>query len=314
MPAPVVLLASRGLGRRCAGGMDAVLLQRYLPEEYHRRFLADGVRADGRGPTTRRPAWLQRGVLGSAAGSASVRLGNSAAVAGVRAEVTEASPELPVTGHVTATVELPPLCSSAFRDRQTASSAATFLASTLRDVLNSPQVLDAAQLHIREGELCWTLSVHVVCLNYDGNAFDLCILAALAALEDTALPALGDDAAAPSGLPPRLVALPEGTAGAVSEARRLVLKSRPLPATFAQLPGDVWVVDPTAGEESLGASVSLCLVGGRWLVYHRGGGATADRFLSELMPVARDSVPELTALLDGHGAAADDGMLGRCEG
>ena len=28
------------------------------------------------------------------------------------------------------------------------------------------------------------LHVHIICLNYDGNAFDLCLLAAIAALED----------------------------------------------------------------------------------------------------------------------------------
>jgi len=286
--------------------MDALLLQKFHPEEYHRRFLADGVRPDGRAPATRRPSRLQPAALAAAFGSASVRLGGSSAVAGVRAECTEASPDLPALGHVTATVELPPLCSSAFRDRHVAAGTSTFLASALNDVLNSPHVLDAAQLHIREGELYWTLHVHVVCLNYDGNAFDLCVLAALAALEDTFLPALGEGSVAPSegAGPLRLVALPTGSPGAVSEARQLLLKSRPLPVTFARLPGDVWVLDPSAGEEALGASVSLCLVGGRWLVYHRGGGATAERFLSELMPLARGSVPALAELLDGARRAA----------
>lgn len=28
------------------------------------------------------------------------------------------------------------------------------------------------------------LHVHIICLNYDGNAFDLCLLAAIAALEE----------------------------------------------------------------------------------------------------------------------------------
>lgn len=35
-----------------------------------------------------------------------------------------------------------------------------------------------------EGEASWVLHVHIICLNYDGNAFDLCLLAAIAALED----------------------------------------------------------------------------------------------------------------------------------
>lgn len=291
--------------------MEAALLQQFNPEEFHRRFLTDGLRPDGRAPRQRRPARLRASALtGSAHGSASARLGRSAAVAGVRAEVVEASPDLPALGHVTASVELPPLCSASFRDRHAAAGISTFLASALSDVLNSPHVLDAAQLHVREGELFWALHVHVVCLNYDGNAFDLCMLAALAALEDTSLPALGEAPAAGSAsaaVQRRLVEVPAGAAGAVAEARQVALKSRPLPVTFAQLPGEVWVVDPSGGEESLGATVSLCLVGGKWLVYHQGGGANADRVLSELMPVARSCMPVLTELLEGvHAAIADD--------
>ena len=37
------------------------------------------------------------------------------------------------------------------------------------------------------GDVSWVLHVHIVCLNYDGNAFDLCLLAAIAALEEPPL-------------------------------------------------------------------------------------------------------------------------------
>jgi len=287
--------------------MDAALLQRFLPEEYHRRFLEDGVRPDGRGQHDRRPARLRAGAVGSAHGSASVCLGQSAAVAGIRAEVTEATPDAPAVGSIVATVELPPLCSVDLRDRHRAAGAATFLSSALTDVLNSPHVLDASQFNIREGELFWMLHIHIVCLNYDGNAFDFCLLAALAALENLSFPSLGEQS------PGRLMEVPPDSQGAVSEGRPLALKSRPLPATFAQLPGDVWVLDPTLSEESLGASVSLCLVGGKWLVYHQGGGASADRFLKELMPQARASVPALTALVDAAGGPEPEGSFGVLE-
>lgn len=284
--------------------MDAALLQRFLPEEYHRRFLADGVRPDGRAQHDRRPARLRAGAAGSAHGSASVCLGQSAAVVGIRAEVCEATPDTPALGSIVATVDLPPLCSVAMRDRHRSAGVANFLSTALSDVLNSPHVLDATQLNIRDGELFWMLHIHTVCLNYDGNAFDLCLLAAVAALEDLSLPSLGEE---PSG---RLMEVLPDSQGSVFEGKRLALKSRPLPATFAQLPGDVWVLDPTHSEESLGASVSLCLVGGKWLIYHQGGGASADRFLKELMPAARVSVPVLTALLDAAGAPGSEDACG----
>jgi len=277
--------------------MDAALLQRYHPQEYHRRFLVDGLRPDGRTPQDRRPAELRSRALECSHGSASLRLGHSSAVAGVRAEVTEVTDEQPILNPVTVTVELPPLCSASFRDRNIAAGVSTFLSSALTDVLNSTHVLDSRQMQIRDKELMWTLHLHVLCLNYDGNAFDLCLLAALAALEDVSLPALSEDRA--SGRLIEAATTSEGREPIVAKAVRLALRSRPLPMTFAQMPGDIWVVDPSASEESLGASVSLCLVGSRWLVYHQGGGAGVDRFLSELMPLARSCTPALTKLLEG---------------
>ncbi|CAE8635693.1 unnamed protein product, partial [Polarella glacialis] len=95
--------------------MDATLFQKFHPEEYYKRFLADGVRPDGRVLRESRPAELRRGALSSVHGSASVRLGQSAALAGVRAEVVEAAPDQPAVGRIEVFVELPALCSAAFR-------------------------------------------------------------------------------------------------------------------------------------------------------------------------------------------------------
>jgi len=283
--------------------MDPELLQRFEPAEYFRGFLVEGIRPDGRTLRERRKARLQRSAFASAHGSSSVRLGESAAVAGVRAQVTEAVPELPPRGSIAVTLELPPLCSATFRDRNRSQALSTSLAAALTDILNSPQVFEPSQLDIREGEVFWVLHVHVVCLNFDGNAFDLCLLSALAALEDTLLPSLGDGESVKADEPGRLVAVSSDTVKPVFEGRQVKLLSRPLPVTFAQLPGDHWVLDPSAQEEELGASVSLCLVGSRWLVQHQGGTNT-ERFLGELMPLARSSVPDLNKLLDEASQAA----------
>lgn len=297
--------------------MDAVLFERFQPEEYHRRFVADGLRHDGRALAERRRALLQRRALAAPLGSASVRLGASVAVAGVRAQISERTPEQPAAGRIVISVELPALCGSQFRERSRAGmqGLSSHITSALNEIFNSPHVFDPTSLDIRQGEVAWVLIVDVVCLNYDGNAFDLCLLAALAALEDTSLPGLMEEVGlgraavseAQDNQPrQRLVLAPPGQElDLVAEARRLKLKSRPLPVTFAQLPGQTWVVDPSASEESLGASVSLCLLGGRWLVYHLGGCASAECFLAELMPLARSCVPALTALLD---KGCDDGQ------
>lgn len=274
--------------------------------------VSEDARADGRTLLQRRRAKLQSPAVDSAFGSASVRLGQSAAIAGVRAEVCEASADFPdARGRIVASVELPALCSAAFRDRHgRAASVSGYLSNALMQVLNSKSVLDPAHLDIREG-LFWVLYVDVICLNYDGNAFDLSVLAALGALQDTLLPALADEGLADEG--GRMVVVPAGTPDAIAEERRVQLLSRPMPVTFAQLGGNGvpsrWAVDPTSFEEEVGASVSLCLVGDRWLVYHQGGGGVgADQFLTELMPAARAFVPELVKLFDALPAS---GVIGK---
>lgn len=278
--------------------MDAALFQRFNPQEYYSHFLAHGLRPDGRVPDQRREVQLRRGALGSAHGSSAVRLGLSAAVAGVRAEVTEVVPELPSTGRIVVSVELPQLSSAVFRDRHRTLGLSTFLSNALTDIFNDGKVLNAMPLSIVEGQWLWVLHVHVVCLAFDGNAFDLCLLSALAALEDTELPALCKVPVA-DGAPVHFAQAPEGCSRPDVEAQRPQLLSRPLPTTFARLPGaDAWVLDPCAQEEEIGTSVSLCLVGGRWLVFHHGGGAEVDKFVSELMPKARQSIPGLSQLLD----------------
>lgn len=292
---------------RAGGTIDAALFQRFHPEEYHRRLLADGVRGDGRIPQERRRARLQRGTFAAPRGSATVRFGQSMAIAGVRAEVTMSTPEQPAVGRIGVAVEMPALCGQGFRERSKAGGLSTWLTNSLTDVLNSSHVFNPLQLDIREGEICWVLHVDVMFLNFDGNPFDVCLLAALAALEDTTLPALMEEKPTDPGLVrlveasgPRMVVAPADVdASALAfEATSIQFVSRPMPVTFSKLPGEQWVVDPCASEEGMGASVSLCLLGGRWLVYHLGGSAEMDQFLGELMPIARSCVPALVDLLD----------------
>lgn len=274
--------------------MDAELFQKFHPEEYYRRFLTGGVRPDGRSLHDRRKVQLQRRTFTSADGSASGRLGRSKFAAGVRAEVATAVPEVPAIGKIVVSVEFPALCSASFRDNRKASSLGTTLSKSLNDVLNDPAVFDVDQLQIREQEAYWILYVDILCLNFDGNAFDLCLLTAVAALEDTVLPALTFDVAAE-----RYQAAGSAETDLAAAARSLVLLVRPLPVTFAQLLSEKWVVDPSAEEEALGSVVSLCLLGESWAVYHEGGGrVVTENFLAELMPAARGLAHDLAAFLD----------------
>lgn len=56
-------------------------------------------------------------------------------------------------------------------------------------------MLDPALLCISPGHAVWAIYIDVVCINYDGNAFDAAVLAVMAALrnsEDVILPRIVD--------------------------------------------------------------------------------------------------------------------------
>ncbi|CAJ1414238.1 unnamed protein product [Effrenium voratum] len=126
--------------------MDAELLQRFNPEEFYRHFLADGLRPDGRQLRQSRAAELRKGALGSACGSASLRLGRSSVLAGVRAELATEE----ALGRVEVSVELPALAGALFREKHRALGLMSFLSNTLTELLNSPAVFDPAQLAVQK--------------------------------------------------------------------------------------------------------------------------------------------------------------------
>jgi len=251
-------------------------------------------RSDGRGLDERRKVQLHCSACTSSPGTAMLRFGDSTVLAGVVAEVNEAVPDVAALGHITVTIDFPSFCNGIFRERGRAAGLSAFISGTLHEILNSSHVFDPAQLNIREGELYWVLNVHIVCLNFDGNAFDLCLISALAALNNVTLPSLLEEKDATGRC--QLVAVPDTRAGIVSEARKIALSSKPIPVTVTRLPENVWVVDPTVAEEEAGTSVTLCLMNDQWIVHQRGGRTSVDQYLSKLMPTARSCLPDLLAL------------------
>jgi exosome complex component RRP43 len=50
----------------------------------------------------------------------------------------------------------------------------------------SPSVLPLSSLGIESGRAAWVLYIDVVCINYDGNPLDACLVAVMAALRNSA--------------------------------------------------------------------------------------------------------------------------------
>jgi exosome complex component RRP43 len=195
------------------------------------------------------------------------------------------------------------------------------LTQRLSEALASSGLLDAAQLCVSEGRHAWALFVDVYCLDADGALFDAALLAAVAALADTRLPALtlrpedgrvvalapgaGVEAAAAEAA--AAVALPGGA------ARRLALGPLPGALTCGLYKGHL-LVDPCAEEEALMqsmVSVTLDAHGTLFGVHKPGGVACAsERTLMRCVAAARLRHAELTRALAaaGVGASAVDAM------
>ncbi|PHJ14726.1 3 exoribonuclease family domain 1 protein [Cystoisospora suis] len=327
-----------------------------LPAEFHRRFLSQQVRADGRSLLAYRQPCIGADILTNCCGSASVRCGNNYYLAGVRCEVgcvlgrqgvevgkrrfvdsghaisdaeaAKASARGSSGGYVFVTVEYPKLCGAEFADSGgPCVNVPMSVSGTITELLNSTAVFDSRQLFLDFSEsdvttpieradieeltsspceeqrqvpellgqaFAWHLYIHVVCLEYDGNPLDSALLASVVALENTRLPSVVWDHNAKWWRQACEQSCLGEVAASQREGRRLFcpgrqirLSNRPMNITFTQIMGEWWVVDPTREEESLGCSVSFCMVNDRWHIIRLGGMPVGTSVLTDLQSRAK---------------------------
>jgi exosome complex component RRP43 len=215
--------------------------------------LKSNTRRSGRRPDEFRTPAINKGSLTHVNGSAVVRIGNTAVVCGVRAELLHASdmPKPPRHGQnqdeddlveelglIVPNVELSTGCSPGHLPGNPPGSQAqslTYRAHTLLGgVLRLHDLQIEYELPANEDEDSgaeptkaikgyWTLYVDVYCMALDGNAVDAISLAVVSALQDTTLPKAWWDADRET-----IVCSPLAAQG-----RRLQLKVLPLTTTFA---------------------------------------------------------------------------------
>ncbi|KAM9333014.1 exosome complex component RRP43 [Pholidichthys leucotaenia] len=208
------------------------------PLEYHRSFLKENCRPDGRELSEFRTTTLNIGSISTADGSALVKLGDTTVICGIKAELANPTVEAPGKGYIVPNVDLPPLCSSRFRPgppTQQAQAASQLIAN----VIESSEVIKTEDLCIERGKLCWVLYCDLMCLDYDGNILDACIIALLAALKNAQLPEVTID---------KEMCTPKVN---LEKRRGLHIHKHPVSASFCVFDDSILIVDPTAEEESL---------------------------------------------------------------
>lgn len=233
--------------------LDGEAFRELYPREYLARFLAEGVRPDGRAPGAARGVEVVRGASAGSDGSAMVRVGSTSVVAAVRLRLrtllwNEGEED---EGDLVVGVDVPTLATGKFGRANVDSG---LLAHRLAGVLNA-DVVDLRELCIRSGSFVWAAHLDVYCLEHDGSVFDAALLAAVAALRDLAIPAASvsrdgrtccraadADAApaAPGEADDRLAVHPHAA---------LSLRRVPLSLTCGSFDG-AFLADPTADEEA----------------------------------------------------------------
>jgi exosome complex component RRP42 len=188
--------------------------------------LKNGRRMDDRGHLERRKIELEPGIIGTAEGSARVRMGKTDVMAGIKFETGTPYPDHPDEGTLSTHLDLSPIALYNFGQANTRPRE-TELARVIDRGIRQSQCFDLKEMCITPGEEVITTYIDLLVVNYDGNIYDAGNLAGLAALTNSTIPFSkfngGDD-------------------------RALDIRHLPISSTFARIDKKI-LLDPTYLEE-----------------------------------------------------------------
>ncbi|KAJ3109620.1 Exosome complex component RRP43 [Phlyctochytrium planicorne] len=273
--------------------LDPDTFQKVHPVEFHRRFISKSIRTDGRSLDKFRTMRINTGSIGSAMGSAMVRLGHTTCLCGVKAEVSLPSAKNPKAGFLVPNIDFPALCSPNFRPGAP-SPFVQSVSELVNNVLQKSEVINLEDLCIEEGKAVWVVYADVVFLNYEGNPVDAALAAIVAALQNAKLPTVqykeGDESVRMYG----------------KETTSLNLQRLPISSTFGVLDFEEQtklLADPTEEENcvvSSAVSVVVDAISGRLCSVFKPGGAPLDRsLLMECVTKAQERSKEIDGVIKG---------------
>ncbi|XP_031619440.1 exosome complex component RRP43-like isoform X1 [Contarinia nasturtii] len=157
------------------------------PIKYYRNYIAHDIRPDGREFEAFRPIRINVKSIGTADGSAIVKLGNTTVICGIKAELSAPTVEEPEKGYLIPNIDLTPLCSPKYRSNNT-NDDAQVLTCNLNNLIKEANWIDLKNLCIAKERLVWTLYCDISCVDYDGSILDASVVAICAALRSLTLP------------------------------------------------------------------------------------------------------------------------------
>ncbi len=192
-------------------------------------FAKTDKRLDGRGLKDYRTITIERNVIGTAEGSARVKIGDTTVLAGVKIDPIEPYEDRPNEGTLAVDAEFLALAHETFEPGQPGEDAIE-LARIVDRGIRSAEAIDVKSLFIEAGK-AWGVYVDLYVLDNDGNLIDAAALAAVNALQGMKVPKLVD-----------------GNAVRVKPTP-MNLKTIPTYCTYVKV-GDKILSDPTYTEEA----------------------------------------------------------------
>lgn len=172
-------------------GQHVVLSQ--ITKEYLATLAGNGQRVDGRGFDEYRPLRLRIGHISKAEGSCEVWLGKTRVLAGVKVQPGTPYPDQPTSGTLSTAAEMNPIAAPEFEPGPPSPQSIELARVVDRGVRESG-VIKFNQLGIKnaEGKIdkVWMVFLDLHVLDYDGNLFDACSIAALGAVLNAKVPNL----------------------------------------------------------------------------------------------------------------------------
>ncbi len=153
---------------------------------YVKELLAKKAREDMRQFMQFRKMNIATGIIQNAEGSAQVDLGNTRVLCGIKLVIEEPMADMPDQGNMMVAAELLPLASADY-ETGPPSPDAIELARVVDRGIRAANAIDLKSLFIEEGKV-WSVFIDLYVLNYDGNLFDACTMAAMAALMSAKVP------------------------------------------------------------------------------------------------------------------------------
>lgn len=209
--------------------------------------LENNIRPDGREVNEFRQLIISVGSIGTACGSALVKMNKTVVLCGIKADLTNPTQDEPDKGFFVPNVTLTPVCSNKFQPGPPTEQAQV-CSQIIMNLLKNSNFINPNSLCIAEGKLSWCLFIEMVCLSYDGNVLDACVLALMAALRNTKLPEV-------------TVKEEDNKVEVTEKYAPLNIDHLIFPTTFAVLKNGV-VADPSTEEESLADGSLMVLLKG----------------------------------------------------